>query len=308
VTTATVPSSRLRTLFSRAIVTVLAACGFAGLCWADATGLFATTPAWWLAPVAALLAFGAAAEAVRMAADRGLVAPGPFVPVTTAAIPLVAVAAAHAPTAAGGGPAAIIGWAAVAAWATLAAACVAEITRYRHGSASLARLAVTALAVLAIGLPLAFMVGLRLVPAAAAGHGLAALAPLVSMVAVVKGGDIAAYVVGSLVGRHKLAPVVSPGKTWEGAAASLAASLATAWLILEQSGWSGERQPWGGWAVYGLAVGVAGMLGDLSESLVKRELAAKDSGRSLGGQGGFLDLIDAPLVAAPVAWILWVLG
>jgi phosphatidate cytidylyltransferase len=302
------PSSRLGSLVSRAIVTALAAGGFAWLCWADATGLFAAPPACWLAPVAALLAFGAAAEAVRMAADRGLAIDGRFVPLTAAAIPLAAVAAAHAPPLAGGGPAAIIGWAAVAAWAAFAAACLTEITRYRHGGESLARLAVTALVVLAIGLPLAFMVGLRLVPAAAAGHGLATLVPLVSMVAVVKGGDIAAYVVGSLFGRHKLAPVVSPGKTWEGAVASLAASLAVAWLILEESGWGGGRQPWGGWAVYGLAVGVAGMLGDLAESLVKRELGAKDSGRSLGGLGGFLDLIDATLVAAPVAWILWVLG
>jgi phosphatidate cytidylyltransferase len=78
--------------------------------------------------------------------------------------------------------------------------------------------------------------------------------------------------------------------------------------VLEWSGWSEGRQPWGGWVVYGLAVGVAGMLGDLSESLVKRELAAKDSGRSLGGLGGFLDLVDATLLAAPVAWLLWVLG
>ncbi|MFM7137743.1 MAG: phosphatidate cytidylyltransferase [Planctomycetota bacterium] len=307
-TSAARSASRLETLVSRAIVTVIAAGGFAGLCWADATGLFATPPGWWLAPVAALLAFGAAAEAVRMAVGRGLVAGGLFVPLTTAAIPLAAVAATHAPATAGAGPAAIIGWAAVAAWVAVAVACAAEIARYRHGGASLARLAVAALAVTAIGLPLAFMVGLRLVPAAAAVDGPACLVPLVSMVAVVKGGDIAAYVVGSLVGRWKLAPVVSPGKTWEGASASLVASLAVAWFILERSGWSGGPQPWGGWAGYGLAVGVAGMLGDLSESLVKRELSAKDSGRSLGGLGGFLDLIDATLVAAPVAWILWVLG
>ncbi len=307
-TSATGSSSRLGTLVSRAIVTVTAAGGFAGLCWADATGLFAAAPAWWLVPAATLLAYGAAAEAARMAADRGYGCDGRLVPVAAAAVPLAAVAAAQAPSAAGNGPAAIIGWAAVAAWAAIAAACVAEIARYRPGGKSLARLAVVALAALAIGLPLAFMVGLRLVPAAAAGNGLAALVPLVSMVAVVKGGDIAAYVVGSLVGSRKLAPVVSPGKTWEGAAASLAASLAVAWLILERSGWSEGGQPWGGWAVYGLAVGVAGMLGDLSESLVKRELAAKDSGHSLGGLGGFLDLIDATLMAAPVAWLLWVLG
>ncbi len=304
-TTTSVPSSRLGGLVSRAIVTVIAAGGFAGLCWADATSLFATAPAWWLAPVASALAFGAAAEAVRMAGSRGPAVRGMFVPLAAAAIPLVAVAAARAPAAIGSGPAAVVGWAAVALAAGVGLALVIEVARYRPGSGSLARVAVAATALTAIGLPVAFMVGLRLLGGAG---GLACLVPLVSMVAVVKGGDIAAYVVGSLMGRHKLAAVVSPGKTWEGAAASLVASLSVAWLILEQSGWSGGRQPWGGWAVYGLAVGVAGMLGDLSESLVKRELAAKDSGRSLGGLGGFLDLIDAPLAAAPVAWLLWVLG
>jgi phosphatidate cytidylyltransferase len=305
VTTATLAPSRLGTLASRAIVTLLAAGGFAGLCWADATALLAAPPAWWLAPVALIVAYGGAAEAVRMAVSRGLAAGGTLVPVVTAAVPLAAVVAAQAPTAAGGGPAAVIGWAALAATAGLGCTMVSELAGYRPGGGSLARVVIAATVIAAIGLPVAFMVGLRLV---GVGDAPAALVPLVSMVAVVKCGDIAAYVVGSLVGRHKLAPVVSPGKTWEGAAASLAASLAVAWLILERSGWSGGRQPWGGWPVYGLAVGVAGMLGDLAESLVKRELSAKDSGRSLGGMGGFLDLIDATLVAAPAAWLLWALG
>lgn len=299
---ASLSSSRLKTLVSRAIVTLLAAGGFAGLCWADATGLLAAPPAWWLAPVAAMLAFGGAAEGVRMAAGRGLEVGGMFVPAATAAVPLVAVAAASAP---GSGPPAIVGWAALAACAGVGLSLVIEVARFTPGTGSLTRVAVAATCITTIGLPLAFMVGLRLLRG---DRGPSALMPLVSMVAVVKGGDIAAYVVGSLIGRHKLAPVVSPGKTWEGAAASLVASLVMAWWILEQSGLSGGRQPWGGWAVYGVAVGVAGMLGDLSESLVKRELATKDSGRFLGGLGGFLDLVDATLVAAPVAWALWVVG
>ena len=298
-------SSRLGSLVSRAIVTLLAAGGFAALCWADATGLWAAPPAWWLAPVAVVLAFGGAAEAVRMAAGRGLAIGGLFVPLATAAVPLAAVAAARAPAAMGSGPAAEIGWAAAASMAGVGLALVLEVARYRPGGGSLARVVVAATSIVVLGLPLAFMVGLRLV---GGDRGPAGLVPLVSMVAVVKIGDIAAYVVGSLIGRHKLAPVVSPGKTWEGAVASLVASLAVAWLLLSRSGWSDGRQPWGGWAGYGVAVGVAGMLGDLAESLVKRELSAKDSGRSLGGLGGFLDLVDATLLAAPVAWMLWVLG
>lgn len=302
--TAVIPPSRLATLVSRAIVTVIAAGGFAGLCWADAHGLAGAPAAWWLAPVAALLAFGGATEVVRMAADRGLPVGGPVVPLATAVVPLVAVASARPAAGWGSGPAVAIGWAAVAVVMGVGLSLVLEVARYRPGGGSLTRVAVATTCLVALGLPVAFMVGLRLL----AADGASALVPLVSMVAVVKGGDIAAYVVGSLLGSRKLAPVVSPGKTWEGAAASLVTSLAVAWAILTQTGWSGARQPWGGWFAYGLAVGVAGMLGDLSESLVKRELAAKDSGRSLGGLGGFLDLIDATLMAAPVAWLLWTLG
>jgi phosphatidate cytidylyltransferase len=123
----------------------------------------------------------------------------------------------------------------------------------------------------------------------------------------VKASDIAAYAVGSLVGRHRMAPVVSPGKTWEGAAAALMAAVAVAWLVCEQASGTGPK-PAGGFAVFGLTVGIAGIAGDLSESLVKRDLHAKDSGVALGGMGGFLDLVDSLLLAAPVAWVLWTLG
>jgi phosphatidate cytidylyltransferase len=86
------------------------------------------------------------------------------------------------------------------------------------------------------------------------------------------------------------------------------ASVAVAWLVLERLPWAAVARPWGGWIAYGLLVGVAGMAGDLAESLLKRDLGAKDSGTSLGGLGGVLDLVDSLLLAAPVAWLLWVAG
>jgi len=133
--------------------------------------------------------------------------------------------------------------------------------------------------------------------------------PLVSLVAVAKAGDIAAYLGGSLLGRRRLAPALSPGKTWEGAVASLVGSSAAAWFVLEwMAGAATAAGPWGGWLVFGICVGLAAMAGDLAESLLKRECGVKDSGRSLGGMGGVLDLIDSLLFAAPVAWLLWVLG
>jgi phosphatidate cytidylyltransferase len=84
--------------------------------------------------------------------------------------------------------------------------------------------------------------------------------------------------------------------------------LAAAWLLLVAARPAGSLQPWGGWLAYGLIVGVAGMIGDLAESLLKREAGAKDSGGSLGGLGGVLDLVDSMLLAAPVAWLLWAAG
>jgi len=240
-----------------------------------------------------------------MAASRGLAIGGPILPTMTAMVPLATLASTAVPGRVGSGPAAAMGWAAVGVVAGLAVMLIVELVRYRPAAGSLGRLATGGFTVTAIGLPIAFMVGLRLL---GEGRGIGGVLPLVSLVAVVKGGDIAAYVVGSLAGRRKLAPLVSPGKTWEGAAASLAASLVLAWLTIDAGQRLGMTAPWGGWPLFGIAVGVAGMIGDLAESLVKRELATKDSGRWLGVLGGFLDLVDALLLAAPVAWLLWALG
>jgi len=302
VTDVPVPPSPSGSLPQRTLVGLLLAAGFTALCWADATGAAAAAPGWWLAPLAVAIAVGGAGEVVRMAAGRGLPLRPLLVPVTTALLALVPLMAAGLRPAEVGWPAA---WLAAATAGVLILSFTAEILTYRPAGGGLPRLVAGFSTAAAIGLPLALMLDLRLRSAAWGGPG---LLPLASMLAVVKGGDIAAYLVGSLVGRRRMAPALSPGKTWEGAAASLGASLAVAWGVLEAAGWAGGWQPWGGWPVYGLVLGVAGMLGDLAESLVKREFRAKDSGRSLGALGGFLDLADALLFAAPVAWVLWILG
>jgi len=113
--------------------------------------------------------------------------------------------------------------------------------------------------------------------------------------------DTAAYFGGRIFGRHKLAPRISPGKTWEGAVASLAASLAfgmayLAWMRPEMGlAWSGSISA---------AVNIAGQAGDLAESAIKRGAGAKDSGSILPGHGGLLDRIDALLFAVPALWYI----
>jgi len=291
---------------SRAAVAVVVVAAFAALAWADATALWGARPAWWLLPVAFLLAAIGARELVALLAASGRPVAEPLVVAGTLGIVMAAAAGSGAAAASP----AKLGWVAAACMAAVAACFVEGIARYRPGAGVLARAAAGAIAAVGLGLPLAFLVGLRLLDRHTPAGTLEPLGllPLVSLVAVVKAGDVAAYVVGALVGRHRMAPLLSPGKTWEGAAASLAAAVAVAWIVLERLAWPTAARPWGGWLAYGLLVGGAGMLGDLAESLVKRDLGAKDSGKSLGGLGGVLDLVDALLLAAPVAWLLWVAG
>jgi len=295
---------------------------FIGLAWADATGLAGAAPAWWLLPVVVAIAIGGVDELVRLCGTRDLFLPSWLLRPAAVAVPLAAACGAQAfsaatataaPTAALGlaaAPPAALGWAAGTLAAALGALFAVEVAGYRPQGRAAERLAAATFILVYLGLPLAFMVSLRLVCVEnlgpeQRGPGHLGIVPLLSLVAVVKAGDVAAYAVGSLVGRNHMAPVLSPGKTWEGAAASLAGSLAAAWLVLERAGLEAASRPWGGWAVFGLAVGLAGMLGDLAESLLKREAGSKDSGTSLGGLGGVLDLVDSLLFAAPVAWLLW---
>ncbi len=131
---------------------------------------------------------------------------------------------------------------------------------------------------------------------------------------VVWAGDVAALYVGRAWGRRKLAPAISPGKTWEGAAASILGSLLIGLLLLELAA-SLSRGNFGRlssllsypgsiarWLVLAVMLNIAAQVGDLVESAIKRGAGVKDSGSILPGHGGVLDRIDALLVASPVLW------
>ncbi|MBV9624575.1 MAG: phosphatidate cytidylyltransferase [Acidobacteria bacterium] len=132
-------------------------------------------------------------------------------------------------------------------------------------------------------------------------------------------GDIFAYFIGKPFGRHSMSPRISPHKTWEGAFASLLASIGVgiamfhyapsisrflleARLIEQRDGIFSEPRSLIPVLVLSVVLNVAAQLGDLGESLIKRGAGAKDSGRILPGHGGMLDRIDALLFAAPVLW------
>jgi phosphatidate cytidylyltransferase len=115
-------------------------------------------------------------------------------------------------------------------------------------------------------------------------------------------GDTAAYYVGRHVGLHKLAPIISPMKSWEGSTASVAASVIFGLLYL---GYFMPRLPW--WQTLLLSVlgNVAGQFGDLAESAMKRGAGMKDSGNLLPGHGGMLDRVDSSLFAVPAIYLLF---
>lgn len=183
-------------------------------------------------------------------------------------------------------------------------AFLGEMQRYDRSKGVAANLGATVLSMVYVGLMLAVVVQLRLL------WGIGALA---SLVIVVKMGDTGAYTLGRLIGRHKMAPVLSPGKTIEGAIGGLAFSTLGAWasftwLVPGLSGSPATLTPWWGWASFGIVVGLSGMFADLAESLLKRDAQCKDSSSWMPGFGGVLDILDSILLASPVAFIFWGFG
>jgi len=115
--------------------------------------------------------------------------------------------------------------------------------------------------------------------------------------------DTGAYLVGSTLGRHPLFERISPKKSWEGFAGGLVLTLIVARLL---SGWLGVAGT-AGWIIIAFIVSVAGTVGDLLESMLKRSLGLKDSGTAMPGHGGFLDRFDSVVVAFPLVYLYLVL-
>ncbi|MCS6864157.1 MAG: CDP-archaeol synthase [Gemmataceae bacterium] len=125
---------------------------------------------------------------------------------------------------------------------------------------------------------------------------------LALVVFVPKGNDIGAFFTGTFFGRHKMTPILSPKKTWEGFAGGMATGIgvAVALSFLAPVFHNGMVEA----VAFGIVVGMAGVLGDLAESLIKRDCQTKDASHAIPGFGGILDVIDSVLLAAPVGY-LW---
>ncbi len=183
--------------------------------------------------------------------------------------------------------------AAIPLLAATALAVIAAMARRDTPDAMLRAASSTLFPVLFVGLTLGTVVGLR---GRAGEDGTDTLLLLLLCVIC---SDTAAFYVGSTIGRHRMAPVLSPRKTWEGAVGGLLASVAGAVVA---HFWFYQRLALPHALAIGVLLSAAGVLGDLAESMVKRAAGAKDSSALLPGHGGFLDRVDSLLLAGPALY------
>ena len=131
---------------------------------------------------------------------------------------------------------------------------------------------------------------------------------LLMVIFVVKFSDIGAYAIGSLFGKHRFSPKISPGKTWEGMAAAVVTAMMVAFAFAVSLDIMGKHiMVWWLAVIFGFCFAFIAEAGDLIESMIKRDARQKDSARNVPGFGGILDVIDSPLVAAPFGYVFFTL-
>jgi phosphatidate cytidylyltransferase len=199
-----------------------------------------------------------------------------------------------------------LGWPLAAAALAIGLIFAGEMLRYQEPGGVIVNVALGTFTTLYLGVLLTFVIELRIFSTNERG-----MAALVSLLFVAKLSDVGAYFCGKTFGRHKLAPRLSPGKTIEGAVGGIAAACLASWLFFQylvpQITGATTTPLWGA-LLYGVIIALAGILGDLSESLLKRDLGCKDSSNWLPGLGGILDMLDSVLAAAPPAFVCWAAG
>jgi phosphatidate cytidylyltransferase len=183
-----------------------------------------------------------------------------------------------------------IGWMLGGALLTFALAFLLKTISGARAAAT-AAISSTVMGTIWIGCGLGFLILLRALPA----HGELAV---YTLLLAVWAGDTLAYLGGRMLGRHKMARHISPGKTWEGFVFGTAATVFVSFVALYKQDFLTITQS----IVLGVVLAVAAPLGDLFESLLKRDAGVKDSGSLLGGHGGMLDRLDGFFFAAPAAY------
>ena len=292
---------RHRLLVSAILIAVLV-----GLGWLDLSGKWGAAPGAWLFPLAVLFGLLASGEMVSLLSAAGVppqkwvVYTGNFFIIAANGVPIFWPNLEKLVLEQ-------LGWPLLALVLAVLSALAIEVLTYREAGRGVWRIAATTLSLAYVGLLMSFVVQLAAVSGPVGG-----LSPLISLIVIVKMADTGAYTVGRLIGRHKMAPRLSPGKTWEGAVGAIAFAVAgaaiTFLLIRPALGLSAPVPDTWRWIVYGVIIAMTGMFGDLAESLLKREAGVKNSSTWMPGLGGVLDVLDSILFAAPVAYACWAFG
>jgi phosphatidate cytidylyltransferase len=200
-------------------------------------------------------------------------------------------------------PVSVLGWPLLVFVGVVMATFIAQSVQFQKPGATLTTIAGTVLALSYVGLLGTFIVQLRWFDGPY--HG---IPPLVFLIATAKGADTGAYTFGRIAGRRKLWPRLSPNKTVEGAVGGLFSGVAAA-LIVAAVARDLLKIPTLGWVTatgFGLVVGFTAQLGDLMESMIKRDCSRKDASAAVPGFGGVLDVLDSLLFAAPIAFAYWI--
>jgi len=199
------------------------------------------------------------------------------------------------------------GWVLLGLFVAVCLVMVGEMFRYEEPGGAMVNVGLAIFTICYTGVSMAFLAMVRLL-----GSNEVGLSALLSLIVVAKVSDVGAYGCGRLLGRHKLVPRLSPGKTVEGAIGGVLAACFGSFIMFQ---WVVpalvDGRPscaWWQWLTFGVLVAAAAMVGDLAASLMKRDMDQKDSGNLVPGLGGVLDLMDSLILAAPVAYACWVFG
>ncbi len=213
-----------------------------------------------------------------------------------------------------------VGWIAVGSVLAMCWLFFVEMKHFKTPGSAIQRLANGMLVVGYTGTAMGFLTVLRTLQIGDDGFESAwGMCAILSVVVITKCGDSGAYFTGKSIGKHKMSPILSPKKTVEGALGAFVCGTAAAmafgqWLVpsilslVPEGGASGELAggPVWAWAIYGLVITAAGMVGDLAESLVKRDSQVKDSSTWVPGLGGVLDIMDSITFSLVPAYLFWI--
>ncbi|MEC9096064.1 MAG: phosphatidate cytidylyltransferase [Planctomycetota bacterium] len=214
-----------------------------------------------------------------------------------------------------------VGWIGVGSVLAMCWLFFVEMKHFKEPGGAIQRLANGMLVVAYTGTAMSFLTVLRTLRVSETGYdGAWGMCAIISVIVITKCGDSGAYFTGKSVGKHKMSPILSPKKTIEGAVGAFVCGMGAAiafgrWVVpailamvvdVDVAGSSAEVGPMWAWALYGLVITAAGMVGDLAESLIKRDSQVKDSSSWVPGLGGVLDIMDSITFSLVPAYLFWI--